>query len=182
LIISAAKRGKDGANMATTWQNLSTVKKGNIGERLVNEFLIKKDFIPYSPDATGAHPFDRLVASRDKRTIFIADSKTKAARKYYPDTGIDIRHYNEYKFIQDKYNIEVFLFFVDEEKLEIYGNILSRLDEVRTVLHNGKFLSYPWEHQGIRYFPLEKMQHIANIPTSEAMAMKTLTSKKIEYR
>lgn len=168
--------------MAMNWQNLPSVQKGNIGEKLVNSFLIGKGYIPYSPDVDGAHPFDRLVAAPDKKTIFIADSKAKPARKYYPDTGIDVRHYSEYKFIQDKYNIDVFLFFVDEEKREIYGGFLRHLDKIKNIDHNGKILIYPLEQNGIRYFPLEQMTHVANIPVLDAMAMKHLSQKKQEYR
>lgn len=168
--------------MAMTWQNLTSVKKGNIGERLVNEFLINKGFIPYSPDVGGAHPFDRLVASKDKRTIFIADSKAKPARVYYPDTGINIKHYQEYKYIQDKYGIDVYIFFVDEEKQEIYGNFLRRLDEPAQIAHNGSIIEYPLESKGIRYFPLSHMQHIADIPFNEAIAMKNLSRKNSAYK
>lgn len=168
--------------MATNWQSLTSVKKGNIGERLVNEFLIKKGYIPYSPDADGAHPFDRLVASRDKKTIFIADSKTKPARTYYPDTGINIRHYNEYKFIQDKYNIDVFIFFVDEDSKTIYGNFLKRLDEPRKIVHNGKIIEYPMEQKGIRYFPLSVMMPVAEIPAVDVLELFGLSQRKKDYR
>lgn len=166
----------------SNWDGKTTVMKGGIGERLVNEYLIKNDFIPYSPDASGAHPFDRLVASRDKRTIFIADSKAKSRRKFYPDTGIDIRHYSEYKHIQDKYNIDVFIFFIDEESGTIYGNILRKLDSEKSIIHNGRTLEYPMEQGGIRYFSIESMKHVANIPKAEKEAMQALTTKQEVYR
>lgn len=167
--------------METSWQNLPAVKKGNIGEQLVNAYLIEKGFIPYSPDASGVHPFDRLVASKDKRTIFIADSKAKPARTFYPDTGINIKHYEDYKFIQDKYNIDVFLFFVDEDKQEIYGNFLRHLDEPVEIHDSGRILNYPLEHKGIRYFPLEKMLHVARITEEEASAMRQFSKRNKAY-
>ena len=166
----------------SNWQNRTTVKKGDIGESLVNEYLIKNNYIPYSPDAGGAHPFDRLVASRDKRTIFIADSKAKAKRKYYPDTGIQIKHYEEYKYIQEKYSIEVFIFFVDEESMTIYGNFLLKLNADAVIFHKGRHIKYPLEQNGIIYFPLAHMKHIANIPSDKAEAMKAYTTKKQEYK
>ena len=166
----------------SNWQNFTTVKKGNIGEALVNEWLINKGYIPYSPDADGAHPFDRLVASRDKKTIFIADSKAKAKRKYYPDTGINIKHYEEYKFIQDKYSIDVFIFFVDEEARKIYGNYLRIMQAPRKIIHNGKELSYPLIQNDVIYFPVEFMKEIADIPTEQANSMKQLTTKKEAYK
>ncbi len=166
----------------SNWEERTTVKKGNVGERLVNEWLIQHNYIPYSPDASGAHPFDRLVASRDKKTIFIADAKTKAKRKYYPDTGINISHYQEYKFIQEKYGIDVFIFFVDEESEEIYGNILKKLDENKTVFHNGKNIQYPFEYKGIRYFPIEQMKMIAKIPKKETQILKSYSTENEAYK
>jgi hypothetical protein len=165
-----------------TWQNLPTVKKGNVGEGLVNEYLIGHGYIPYSPDAGGAHPFDRLVASRDKKTIFIADAKTKAARKYYPDTGINERHYEEYKYIQDKYGIDVFIFFVDEEAQKIYGNVLRKLEAEAKILHKGSLLNYPMKYKGIIYFPLEHTKHIADIPQEQAEVIKQYTTKQEAYK
>lgn len=167
--------------MAANWESLTSVQKGKIGEKLVNEYLISKGFIPYSPDAEGAHPFDRLVASRDKKTIFIADAKTKPARVYYPDTGINVRHYQEYKFIQDKYNIDVYLFFVDEDRKEIYGNLLSVLDQETTITHMMVPRTYPREEKGIRYFPLVKMEHVVTIESAVAALIKKLSGRKDDY-
>lgn len=166
----------------SNWQSFTTVKKGDVGEGLVNDWLISKGFIPYSPDAGGAHPFDRLVASRDKKTIFIADVKTKAKRKYYPDTGIDIKHYQEYKFIQKKYAIDVFIFFVDEEASKIYGNFIRTLDRPLNIIHNGKELNYPMEQNGIHYFSIENMKSIVDIPQAQAEQLKIFTTKKETYK
>jgi hypothetical protein len=164
------------------WQSLTTVKKGNIGEKLVDQWLTSKGYIPYSPIATGAHPFDRLVASRDKKTIFIADSKTKAKRKYYPDTGIDIRHYKEYMHIQQKHNIHVFIFFVDEESMLIYGNFLARLDKSIAVYHKNKKINYPLLQHGIIYFPMVSMIEVCPIPKETAELMCYYTTKNDRYK
>lgn len=164
------------------WHDLTQVKKGDIGESIVNAYLIGKGFIPYSPCAEGAHPFDRLVTSRDKKTIFIAEIKTKAKRKFYPDTGINISHYREYKHIQDKYGIDIFIFFVDEESKKVYGNTLKILDTKRTIECRGKILEYPLEQCGIRYFFIDNTEHIADIPESESVILQSLTTKKSYYK
>ena len=163
------------------WQDRTTVIKGNLGEKLVNDFLINKGYIPYSPDVAGAHPFDRLVASKDKKKIFIADAKAKAMRRAYPDTGINITHYNEYIFISTKYGIDVFIFFVDEENEKIYGNLLRKLDEPQTITVRGMEILYPLVQGNIRYFPMVNMLSIADIPTEEAAKMRELTTKNIKY-
>ena len=154
----------------------------DINDSYTDKYLIKNGYIPYLPNAAGAHPFDRLVASRDKRKIFIADTKTKSRRKYYPDTGINIRHYNEYKYIQDTYGIDVFIFFVDEEQGIVYGNLLKNLDKSREIHHNGKKIMYPLEQGGIRYFSLENMITIADIPDIISKQLKQYTSKKDAYK
>ena len=165
------------------WSGKVTVQKGDIGEAVVDSYLISKGFIPYRPVAGGAHPFDRLVASRDKRTIFIADTKSKPARTYYPDTGIDVRHYEQYKYIQDKYSIDVFIFFVDEDSGTIYGNMLTKLDEPKREFNfkTGKVVSYPLIQGGIRYFPLSTMEQIGRIPEDELRQLRKLSTRNKAY-
>lgn len=168
-----------GFNM--NWEDKIQVQKGNIGEQLVNEFLVGKNYIPYSPDVAIAHPFDRLVASKDKKRIFIADVKAKAKRRAYPDTGINVSHYNEYKYISIKYGIEVFIFFVDEENEMIYGNTLKNLDKPQVITVRDAGVVYPWVTNGIRYFPMMNMINIATIPRTEVLKMRELTTKNPKY-
>jgi hypothetical protein len=163
------------------WQDKTQVKKGDIGESLVDTYLKEKNFIPYSTNFNGAHPFDRLVASRDKKTIFIADVKTKAVRKWYPDTGINISNYNEYKYISLKYKINVFIFFVDEEKGKIYGNWLHKLDEKSEIQVRDKVIQYPMESNGIRYFHIEKMNVICDLTDESVAKLNEVTTKNINY-
>ncbi len=167
--------------MGTNWQSLSSVQKGNIGEKLVNEWLGKQGFIPYSPTIPGVHPFDKLVASADKKRIFIAEIKTKPARTYYPDTGINIRNYEDYKFIEEKHKLDVFLFFVDEDKCKIYGNWLKEL-EVKTFIKGYSHeTEYPLRQGGIIYFPLKLMKEIADISPSEIEQLKALSGRNKDY-
>lgn len=169
------------------WQDLQTVRKGNIGEKVVKDYLMDKGYIPYIPDAPGSHPFDLLVASPNKRQIFIADSKAKPARIYYPDTGIDLRHYNQYSYIEQKHNMNVFVFFVDEDNGKVYGNFLKKLTEPVEIEHNGKVLSYPkteTDSRGITtiYFPLEKMLPVGDIPEDDISRLRELSQRNHSYQ
>lgn len=155
------------------WHEHITVKKGDIGEQLVIDYLSKKNFVVYKPITQGAHPFDNLCASRDKKKIFIAEVKTKEARKYYPDTGINIRNYSEYKFIQNKYNLKVYLFFVDATNMKIYGNIIDMLETEYTI--KGK--TYPLIQNGIIYFPLIKMKEITELTKDQVNIIRGYTTK-----
>jgi len=168
-------------NSMDNWHNKPTVKKGDIGESIVDKHLLSKGFIPYHPGSPGSHPFDRLVASRDKKTIFIADTKSKPARRYYPDTGIDVRHYNQYKYIQDKYGIDVYIYFVDEDSGTIYGNYLNTLDKPYGIKHGNKSIYYPLVDRGIRYFPLTAMEQIGNIPKNELKKLREYSTRNPAY-
>lgn len=158
------------------WHERKTVKKGNIGEQIVIDYLSKMGFVVYKSITQGAHPFDNLCASRDKKKIFIAEVKTKEARKYYPDTGIDIRSYNEYKFIQDKYNLKVYLFFVDATNRKVYGNVMELL-EAETIINNKV---YPLRQKGIIYFPLSNMKPMAELTEDQAKTIRKFNTKNYE--
>lgn len=172
--------------MNDKFNQLQTVKYGNIGEEIVTNYLLSKGFITYSPANVGAHPFDRLCASRDKKTIFIAEVKTKPARVFMPDTGINLKSYNEYKFVMDRYNINVVMFFVDQDRAKVYGNQLSILVEPFKIEHEGKVIDYPRIEKSkygkeIIYFPLAKMIHIDNIARDVLDNLKVLSSRNANY-
>jgi len=169
-------------NQINSWQNKITVKKGNIGEDIVRDFLIGKGFIPYIPEVDGAHPFDKLCASKDKKTVFIAEVKAKARRNYYPDTGIDIRSFNDYMNIKNKYNINIFIFFVDEMEKRIYGNWLSILTKRRKIKHKNKLIDYPKEEGGIIYFPIEVMKYISNLTEEQINILKETSTRNYKYK
>lgn len=166
---------------ALPWADRPEVKKGDLGEVLVDEFLRGKRIIPYRPDYDGAHPFDRLCATANKKTVFIADIKTKARRKHYSDTGFDATHYADYKFIEAKYGLRVFIFFVDEERAEIYGNWLSILETPTQLPHGNRTIEYPWRQGSIVYFPLVLMQPIAPITFEHAKELMSLSRRSYDY-
>jgi len=161
------------------------VKKGALGEFIVDALLSKKNIVPYHPVFDGPHPFDRLCASLDKKRLYIIEVKTKARRTHYPDTGINIRHYNEYKYVRDHYNIPVFLVFVDEGERRIYGNFLTKLEKpkaVATERWHAPIVNYPLEENGIIYFPLNSMIDIAKLDEREAEKLKELSARSYLYK
>lgn len=170
------------------FQKLQTTKKGNLGEYIVDKYLLNKNIIPYipHPENNTAHPFDRLCASRDKKNVFIAEVKTKASRNLYPDTGFNLKSYEEYKFIQDKYGIEIWIFFVDENINKIYGNKLSKLDIPIDIEYKGRKLKYPLIQPNnygrkIIYFPLACMVPVCDIDIELSQKLKELSTRNYEY-
>lgn len=158
-------------------------KKGSFGEQAVREFLESKGYIVYRPATTDKpHAFD-MLAVRDKKEIIIAEVKTKPHRNYYLDTGIDLRHYNEYKNISEKYKFDIFLFFVDEMEEKIYGNFLSELKKTTQIFYKNKnrIIIYPLIEKGICYFPLRNMLFIAKLDKNKADTIKQFSRRKYDY-
>ena len=154
------------------WEDKEQVKKGNIGEDAVERFLEEEGFVIYKPVTDVAHPFDRLCV-KDKNTVFIAEIKTKPKRTYYPDTGFDYRHYEDYQRMQEK-GLNVYIFFVDESQGIVYGNPLNKISENCTVEHNGKMLEYPKREGGIIYFPVQNMEFFNYLEENEVNSIKEL--------
>ena len=162
------------------FQTKSTTRKGRIGEAAVDAWLRQRGYIPYAaPEELGAHPFDRVAVHRDKRDIRIAEIKAKAARTWFPDTGINERHLLEYLSFEERVRVPVFLFFVDEMRRLIYGNLLSTLMQPTEIFWNGNTLKYPLRNQPDRqgetarkaYFPVQRMHRIAPLDVDAATEM-----------
>ena len=162
------------------WDNRTEVYKGNAGEEIVKKFLKDKEYILYFP-TNGPHAFD-MLAIKEKKEIFIAEVKAQARRNKYPDTGITKKHYDEYNYITDKYNIPFFIFFVDEMLREVYGNWLKELKKPIVV----NSISYPLIQAGstgIRiYFPLQVMaRNIIVLNNDDIVELKKLSTRNYEY-
>ena len=170
------------------FEDLPQVKKATIGEKIVDDYLRDNGYIPYHPsEVDGAHPFDRLVAAKDKTRIFIGEIKAKPARIRYPDTGINKKSYEEYQYIHKKYGIKIFLFFVDEKRGEIYGNYIDTLDEKRIEQRkDGKFVQYPLEQSTangirIRYWPISAMRLICKLDNEQIEMLCEHTTRSKQY-
>lgn len=163
---------------SSNWESKTTVKKGNIGENLTKQYLRNQGYIIYSPETEGKHPFDTLIVTPDKKKIGVGEIKTKPKRRCYPDTGIDLRHYNDYISVQNNYNIEVYIFFVDEESKTIYGNTLNKLLAPREVFIRGQHFIYPLTQYGIIYFHIDNTIVIATISDKDASEISKLTTHR----
>ncbi len=162
--------------MVKNFEETVMYKKGKLGECLIDKKILSADkFIPYAPVGDCAHPFDRICASKDKKKLMVLEVKTISARQKYPDTGISIKHYYEYLHIQDKYQLPVYIAFVDGYLRKIYGNKLDELRKPIEIVHKGKTISYPKIEENftavggkIIYFPLLNMTTIHELADDEA--------------
>ena len=161
------------------WEDKEQVKKGNIGENIVDQYFEGRGYIIYKPVTNAAHLIDRLYV-KDKKKLIFADTKTKAARNLYPDTGFDYKHYEEYLVLQDM-GLEVWIFFVDEVEAAIYGNTLEKLREPHTIHHNGKTIEYPLRWKEIIYFYRKNMIDVASISVEEVSEIKSHNTRNYDY-
>ena len=169
------------------WEQMTTVKKGNVGEQLVQEFLEKNGFVCYKSVSDGAHPFDFLCV-KDKRLAIAAEVKTKSLMNKYNGTGFNKSTYEDYIAFSQKHNIKIFVFFVDEHLQKIYGNWLHVLDEKREeTLDNGESVFFPVEiktkyNRVIRIYPYSAMRLITDIPPDVVSELKNLSQRNYAYR
>tara|TARA_Y100000034_G_C6808457_1_gene363200 strand:+ start:305 stop:793 length:489 start_codon:yes stop_codon:yes gene_type:complete len=155
------------------------VKKGNLGEKIVDEHFEGQGYIIYEPTTNAAHLIDRLYV-KDKKQLIFADVKTKAKRNLYPDTGFDYKHYKEYKMLQDM-GLEVWIFFVDEVEGGVYGNTLKELSKPCEIQHNGKIIKYPLRWGEIIYFYRNNMEIVRLLTTEEVKEIRGYNTRNYEY-
>lgn len=162
------------------WSERVEVIKGDFAESIVDKFLEEKGYIVYNPKTSGSHAFDR-IAIKDKNQMIIAESKAKARRTYYYDTGINLKHFKEYNNISQKHNIPVFLFFADEFQEKIYGNFLERLQQEFIYTYRNRRKKYPSIENGIIYFCLESMMDICNLTKEQVQFLKNNSRRNYDY-
>lgn len=160
-----------------------TTKKGNLGEELIDSFLLKKNCVFYRPAVNGSHLFDRFCykIENGKQLTFIVEIKTKPRRSAYPDTGIEIKHYDKYKNFSKQHNFQVWLFFVDEALKSVYGNELKILEQKIEVKDGNYNLSYPLISGKQIYFPMVKMKHYFKLTDEQCREIKNKSSRNKKY-
>jgi Holliday junction resolvase len=106
-----------------------SLKKGEIGERIIREHLESKGWIVYIPFTKHkAHYFDMLATKNKERAIAI-DVKTKARLNKWNAQGIDVRHYNQYMNFLNKHNVPFYICFVDDKSGDVHVAELDKLHD-----------------------------------------------------
>jgi len=152
-----------------SWSDKIQVKKGDIGEEIVKKYLQNRGWIIYKPITDGAHPFD-MFCSRNKTEFMALDVKTKARLNNWAATGIDIRHYNDYKTLTETLDIDFYLFFVDDKVGTVHCQQLSKLPEPFKVT---KYI-YAWN--------LEDMIYLFTISDEEIKKISNFDSRNYDYK
>ena len=109
------------------WIDKPQVKKGNIGEAYVKQFLEKKGYIVYAPVTDGAHKIDFFAHNGKEKNVICIEAKAKKRMAYFEETGFNYDSYLHYLEVQEKHSIPTYIFFIDEFEKCIYGQWLHKL-------------------------------------------------------
>ena len=161
------------------WHDKIEVKKGDVGERIVDDYFRNYGYIIYTPEEGSPHLIDRYYI-KDKDNLFFAEVKTKPKRNNYPDTGFDYRHYEGYKILQDLGH-KVCVFFVDEVEASVYGNTLSEISKPSTLEYNGRIIEYPLREGELIYFRRDTMKEVTILTQDEVMEIRGHESRNYPY-
>lgn len=149
------------------WEDKPEVKKGAIGERIVNEILTKKGYIVYRPITGGSHKIDFFAHSADRqKQIICIEAKAKKRMAVYCETGFNYNAYLHYKEIQGKNKIDTYVYFIDDFEECIYGAWLTDLGEGTRRGNNG---------DDVIVWNLSKMELYRKLTTLELEELKLIT-------
>jgi Holliday junction resolvase-like predicted endonuclease len=125
----------------------TALKKGDIGEDIVSEFLEKKGWIIYRPFTKNkAHYFDMLCTLNKEKVIAI-DVKTKARLNNWNAQGINIKSYNEYLKFVEMTSVSFYLIFVDDKTGAVHLADLTKLEN--PIYPNSKIIA--WNVDNMKY-------------------------------
>lgn len=172
--------------LGMNWHDRPTTKAGDLGERIAKRMFEEKGYVVYTPDRFGgAHPVDIVAIQKNSLRVLVADSKAKPQRKRFPDTGINMVHWEKYRQLGRFHNLQVFLVFVDWESVQVYGQFLDVLEQRRKICHNGRDLIYPktenYEHAEIRYWPISAMKQLHGLTSKESEELRQLSLRNDTY-
>jgi hypothetical protein len=146
------------------------LKKGDLGENIVSEFLQKKGWIVYRPFTKDkAHYFDMLCTLNKEKVIAI-DVKTKARLNNWNAQGIDIRSYNQYLNFVKQTSINFYLIFVDDKNGEVH---LADLVKLKNPI-------YP--NQKIIAWPVNEMKYLFSISENDIERLSIYDQRNYEFK
>jgi hypothetical protein len=123
------------------WGKMKTVKKGDIGEKLIERLLQQKDLAVYRPVNDGAHVVDFYCQKKGRR-VFAVEAKTYPRYYTFEATGIDLKDFEVYSDLLARQGIDTVIFWIDEFEQAIYYQRISILKGFAMKPKDGK-ISFP---------------------------------------
>jgi len=105
---------------------MSSTKKGSVGEAIIRRHLEQRGGIVYAPVTDRAHLVDFFNVD-PKGNLRAIEVKTYPRLYTRPATGIDTPDLHSYCRLIDDHGMNVLLYFVDEIEQAIYAGAISKL-------------------------------------------------------
>lgn len=114
--------------MGMTQKSFETaLKKGELGEQIVREWLEKRGWVVYFPFTKDrAHYFD-MFATKNKEQAVAIDVKTKARFNNFAAQGIDLRAYKQYMNFVEKTKVKFYVVFVDDKCGDVHACEIAKM-------------------------------------------------------
>ena len=156
--------------------------KGAMGERIVRAVLEGAGWVVYQPMTEGAHAFD-MLSIKDKDRAIAIDVKAKARMTYYHATGVNLKHFEQYKAFSERHNMPFWIIFVDEGMGAIYGNEIAELEQERRSEDGRVYPITKTDKYGKqqRLWALEGMRTIRTLSEEEINYLKHVSQRNYEY-
>jgi hypothetical protein len=117
--------------MTKNWNQKPQVIKGDIGEQIIDNFLIDEEYHLFAPVKNRSHIFDRYAISITKNKHFYFDVKTKARFNNWEAQGVNEDAYLKYIEVSEKLNVPFYIFFIDENSGDVHSvDIIKKKDKL----------------------------------------------------
>jgi hypothetical protein len=127
----------------------TALKKGELGENIIREFLQEKGWVVYFPFTKDkAHFFDMLCTFNKDKVIAI-DVKTKARLNKWNAQGINKNHYEQYLSFVKKSNVNFYLIFIDDKNGNVHGADIQSLKN--PIYPNEKIIAWSLEQMKLLF-------------------------------
>lgn len=157
-------------------------EKAEFGHNLVLDYLRRQGWNFTKWAGEGPHPID-IFCSKKKGKVRALEVKTLSRRTKYADTGISLKHLEDYEHIMAQ-GQDVWLFFVDHiyrrKGGAAYGGLLADLRAPGYDKENKAH--YPKIERGIIYFPLSRMQSYFSLTPEQCRYLADRTRRRSKQK
>jgi len=104
-----------------------SLKKGQIGERIIWKFLEDRGWIIYKPYTENKPHYFDIIATKNKEKVIAIDVKTKARFNNWAAQGINVNHYEQYLQFVERTNVPFYLVFIDDKIGDVHVADITKL-------------------------------------------------------
>lgn len=151
------------------WADKKEVIRGDLGERIVSEYIRDAGWVFYKAVVDGKHLVDFFCLHGDSKKLFCIEVKTKRRMYSRPYTGFDTRQFNEYLTLWQTHNVEIIFIFVDDFEQCIYSGRFSVIKDHGITVGSQTV------------FPLNMMRLLRRLTQDEVLELKNTITVQKDY-